>query len=437
MNNVKLKPGSYLVIKNRDTNGIITNYEFHIRSARGHRISGNISREEMELIYKSYSQNGANMTRLQVSKEFSRFSSKDIQHIFRVFNITKNISVLPPHLVEELSVDKAAEYAFSIKEDILVKKIEKEKYYQNEKYLTSILKENAELKEKLEDTSTFLNGLRLDKIKPFKVEKIPYKSDNDVIIYLSDIHIGAEVNNEGVYDNDYHEWEVYRRLSKVYSKIKNIGPIDKLLIMNLGDALDGYNNSTTRCSHNHILPQNMTNREQIKAYITIMYSFFKQLQTLPVNDIQFVSVCESNHGGDFEYAANIALQSILTHMNINCYIANKPIEYIKFSGWNVIYLHGKDNQNMFKNFPLTVNDKVESYFNEYIVRNKLKGKTIVVKGDLHQSATTKAKLFDYKSVGSLFGSSNWIHANFGHTPWACDYSIITKSGERLDGIICE
>lgn len=75
------------------------------------------------------------------------------------------------------------------------------------------------------------------------------------------------------------------------------------------------------------------------------------------------------------------------------------------------------------------------YLNEYIYQHNLNGDILVVKGDLHQSATSHAKLFKYKSVGSLFGSSNWIHANFGSTKWCCDYTVIDEQGDMIDGII--
>ena len=38
------------------------------------------------------------------------------------------------------------------------------------------------------------------------------------MVYLSDMHIGAHVSNEGVYDNEYNEAEVNRRLGKVLEK---------------------------------------------------------------------------------------------------------------------------------------------------------------------------------------------------------------------------
>ena len=56
--------------------------------------------------------------------------------------------------------------------------------------------------------------------------------------------------------------------------------------------------------------KNMSNREQIRNYIELMYSFFKSLSHLNV-PIKFVSVCESNHGGDNEYAATLALSTLL------------------------------------------------------------------------------------------------------------------------------
>ena len=59
----------------------------------------------------------------------------------------------------------------------------------------------------------------------------------------------------------------------------------------------------------------------------------------------------------------------------------------------------------------------------------------VMKGDLHQSAITRGKRFTYHSVSSLFGSSNWIMANFGNTAWGCDYTIISDEGLVTTGLI--
>ena len=89
---------------------------------------------------------------------------------------------------------------------------------------------------------------------------------------------------------------------------------------------------------------------------------------------------------------------------------------------------------MFKNWPLTLNDKTENFINQVLDENNIY-KATVVKGDLHQSATTYGKRIKYKAVGSLFGSSEWCSMNFGKTEACCDYSIIDDEGNSLDGRI--
>ena len=90
---------------------------------------------------------------------------------------------------------------------------------------------------------------------------------------------------------------------------------------------------------------------------------------------------------------------------------------------------------MFKNLPLTLDVKTENFINEYLDNKQIFGnKVVFVKGDLHQSATTYGRRFTYKSVGSLFGSSEWIHKNFGNTPACTDYSIV-DGAKIIDGRI--
>ena len=87
----------------------------------------------------------------------------------------------------------------------------------------------------------------------------------------------------------------------------------------------------------------------------------------------------------------------------------------------------KDINNQSRQFPLTLNPQTELYFANYIAEQNISNKHIyVVKGDLHNYAYTTGKQFDYISVGSMYGSSNYIVANFGHTKWSINYSIVTK-----------
>lgn len=425
-------------IKNSDGTLNSVTYEIHVPHEK--ILKGILSREDLEKIYSYYSKDGFNYTCKQISKFFLNLSPRDLKNIFKTFNITKDCCPLPPHLLEELCPEDAKLRILKIKESSLVKSVvsDSESYYKSR--VVEMQSEIIDLKNQLESYSSIISDAELEKIIPYKQDCITSKECNNIrhmVIYLSDMHIGAFVNNEGVYSNTYDENETRRRLTKIIDKIIEINPTE-ITVFNLGDAIDGFDNGTTRRSHGQILPQNMSNKEQVTVFIKLMWEFFNNIIALNLKvPINFISVSESNHGGAAEFTAVFALSKMLEHRGVSVKISDRPIDSVEIENTNVIFLHGYDSKNQFKNFPLTVNDRVESFFSEYIIRNELskKGKDIlIVKGDLHQSATTQAKCFIYKSVGSLFGSSNWIHSNFGQTPWGCDYSIFTKK-DRIDGLI--
>lgn len=415
-------------------NKLIDSYKFDIAVSKTKNLTGELTRTEMELLHRLYTSEGANLQSKSIAREFTQYTLQDVKRILRAFAITKASCALAPHQLEEMTTDEASAYALRLKEKTFIKKFEEDKIKYNDLKVKELFKQVNGLQEELNSSSTLLSGIQFNKLPIFKV-KPPKDKGVDIVLYVSDVHIGAEVNNEGVYTNVYSEEIAAGRLNKLVQLAGTFSNLKSITVFNLGDGIDGFDRRTTRPQHNHDLPQNMSNREQVRSYINVMYNLFKSLGQFKV-PMKFISVCESNHGGDGEYAATLALNALLEHSGVKTIIASRPIEHVVVNGTTFIYLHGKDNQNMFKNFPLTVDQRVENFFNEYIMRHEIKGKIVVVKGDLHQSATTKSKFFDYKSVGSLFGASNWIHANFGKTEWSCDYSIF-QNGMRLDGVINE
>lgn len=130
--------------------------------------------------------------------------------------------------------------------------------------------------------------------------------------------------------------------------------------------------------------------------------------------------------GDVGFMANKALEAVLSivNPNIEVRIFEKYIEHFTIGSHTFILCHGKDALDVFKNMPLVINDKTENQIREYIDYNNISGNIHFIKGDLHQSATTYAKKFRYKSVGSFFGSSEWIHKNFGNTSAVCDFDVV-------------
>lgn len=133
--------------------------------------------------------------------------------------------------------------------------------------------------------------------------------------------------------------------------------------------------------------------------------------------------------GDYGYAANKVLEAYLQGMGVEVHQFEKYMEYFECEGHTFILCHGKDDADVFKNMPLTIDIKTENMIDQFIDYNKLSGDIHFIKGDLHQSATTYGHKFRYRSVGSFFGSSEWIHKNFGRTPAAVDIDII--DGNRI------
>ena len=158
-----------------------------------------------------------------------------------------------------------------------------------------------------------------------------------------------------------------------------------------------------------------------------MLGFFDSLSKSKLFDnISYYCVVGGNHDGDFGYFANKTLEASLYRINPNIHIKifDKFIDEFVCDNHTFILCHGKDDKDMFKNLPLTLNEKTENKINEYIYYKNLKGNIHFIKGDLHQSATTYGKRFRYKSVGSFFGSSEWIHINFGNTKATCEIDIV-------------
>lgn len=420
----------------RDDNGKIKFYEFKVLRRDKAPLVGRLTRDEMNNIYRMYSYYGMSITQREISRYFPEYSLIDFKRILRVFSITKAVSPFAPHIIEEHSKEELMDMQMREKENDFLRGIEEQSIKNDRALLKKYAIENIELKRKLEEgVKIDLSGLDLASGKPFTPTGTPSKKN--LFLYLSDMHIGAYVSPLSIYSNPYDKDEVIRRINIILNRVHDLHEtykgFDNIYVCNLGDSLDGYNGQTTRGGHS--LPQNMCNKEQIHTFIFVMNYLFTELNKLEYNKMHYYCVGESNHDGDFGYAVNVALETILANKGVNCTIFDKFIGEFKAGETTFILCHGKDNKDMFKNLPLTLDIKTENFINEYLDTKGISGNVIFIKGDLHQSATTYGRRFTYRSVGSLFGSSEWIHKNFGNTCWSCDYSIVDETGNRLDGLI--
>ena len=288
-----------------------------------------------------------------------------------------------------------------------------------------------------------LKEILTKELSPVYIRTPEVINDKALFIYGSDKHIGALTKEDSVYTNKYDREEMRQRiviqtLKQIQHNIALYGQFDSLFIMDLGDALDGFNGKTTgglRGTSSHTLPQQLNNREQHDYYLELHKELF---DTIAVNlfakNIYFVATSNSNHGGDFEYGAMRNLETYLNvkYPDIKTYVSYKPYNHFTYGKHCIIFGHGKDDEDMKNGLPLVLNDKVSNVLNDYITVNKLNMYNIsFISGDLHQSAETYAKNFRYKKVLSQYGSSKWMHTNFGSGNPGLSLEIFLKNDKVI------
>jgi len=406
--------------------GKIQSYKFRILVRDKDDLVGELTREEVDNLYKLYSSEGANLTQRSVSRHFPQYTFQEFKKILRAFGVTKSSAPLAPHVIEEKGIDDLIDLTFQNKENNYLKKLEQDRAKLTEVKLKELTKKYWDLKNSMSDFRELTPNI--DASSRFNIAKPAITNDSTIMVYLSDMHIGADVSSYSIYNNNFNEDVAKERLLKIAIRISDLAAktnSTNVIVCNVGDSLDGFNGETTRGGHQ--LPQNMNNKDQYKKYIQMMIEFFGHLSECgQFNTIKFLAVEGGNHDGDFGYMANKSLEGCLAYLNpdIEVRIFEKYIEHFTVGSHTFIMCHGKDAKDVFKNMPLTINDKTTNQINQYIDYNNLSGDIHFIKGDLHQSAVTYSSRFRYKSVGSFFGSSEWIHKNFGNTLACCDFDIV-------------
>ena len=281
----------------------------------------------------------------------------------------------------------------------------------------------------IEDVQSLLKD-----ITPFQMKELEATSDTTLVVYLSDKHIGADVPSTALYENPYTEEELLERLRKVFEEITKTyleyGILTELVLVDLGDALDGYNGQTVRGGHK--LPQNMGNVEAFNLFISAHKQFYEGiLRSEMAEKVTIVHLCSDNHSGDFGYFANRALQEYLKTAyegDFTFHISRYFIEPLVRKDFTLLFTHGKDDEDMRNGLPLHLNPATETYIIDYLLNKGISTKNLhFIKGDLHQATTEQGKHFRYRNIPSVFGSSKWVMANFGYTKPGCGFDLFEGS----------
>lgn len=268
-------------------------------------------------------------------------------------------------------------------------------------------------------------------------------TDNSVAycIWASDKHVGASNSENALFGNKYDS-NVFR--TRMFSVLKDYieeassrgGRFDKVFIGDLGDALDGWDASTTRKSSTHKLRQNLSNRESFDVYVRIMCEFIEALVELDLsNSYEFVAVTNDNHSSDFGYICNRAVEIYLNMRfpDIKTTIIEKFVDTIDYGMHTFMLTHGKDDEYMKHGMPLDLDPKTEEFINSLIDEHKIPHtqKIHVIKGDLHQAGLNYGRRFTYRNVMSMYGSSDYTQTVYGPNPAGISIDIVHKYKNKV------
>ena len=403
----------------RDDDGSITYYTFEIYRKDSPTLSGKLDRHEMESIYRLYSIYGANLTQKIVSREFPQYTFIEFKRILRAFNIYKANSEFAPHIIEEKSEEELINLHNQNKENNVLRKIEKDQLAEANKLISKLAKENLELKKNSGDFH-FVEDVE---IKPVKIKE-KFDTHKDLILHLSDLHIGSTLTSGYLFCNDWNENERNRRLNTLVNLIgDNFGTLDTIVINMLGDYLDGMDNQTAR--RDHFMPQNMDNREQFNVFIRQMLMFIGRLTSL-CSKINIYAVPEGNHDGINGYMAIKALEYITTKKfpDIKFHVFDRFYGYYEFNGETYLIMHGKDSVYMKKPLPLNLNADSSNLIRDWLDREGLHQEHIhIIKGDLHSNNLNSCRKFEYRNVLSLFGESDYSQYNYQSNGYGVSYDF--------------
>lgn len=259
-------------------------------------------------------------------------------------------------------------------------------------------------------------------IKPVEVDSvyvpiIKEENDFDTLTY-TDVHIGMDTNpdNKAMYSVEWNRETTLASCDRMIKATIDNQKSSTLVIDELGDFLDGYNQQTTRGGH--ALPQNMSNEEAFDTALEFKMRLIDGLAPYYSN-IMVNNICNDNHAGSFGYFVNKAFKDICDvkypEIEVNNY--NKFINHYYMDNTCFVITHGKDDTSLKFGFKPHLDPKGIEKIDQYLKQNdvyKHANKIVFKKGDSHQALFDMCSTDDffYFNYPALSPSSMWVQNNF-------------------------
>jgi len=283
----------------------------------------------------------------------------------------------------------------------------------------------AELKEKLKELMPNLTPVNC---------YIPAAKEQTLVVCLADDHVGA-VNISNTFTRPLMSYQ--ERLERVFKEIVNLdSTFTKIILLSLGDQLNGWNSQTTRGGHE---VKSLSNKEQFDIYTGARSKFYDSVFSSGLaKEYWVIDVENSNHSGNgFSYMANQFLDLFVQtkYPDVLRASSNELLDYIIIGNDHIIVFgHGKDEKFMKKPMPAVLNAKTDLYIYDYILTkgyNPIDTHITLYKGDLHQHGIQMGKFGRYVNVPSIAGNSDFGDANFGNTKGGALLEIIDNNSYRI------
>jgi hypothetical protein len=288
----------------RDENKKVSSYHYKIFIRDEKSLEGYFTREEMDLVYRLYSNmDGAGMTLRGVSRYFSNLTFRDFKRILRAFNITKSSIPVAPHIIEESTEEEVMDIIFRNKENNILKKLEDERgryveknlkdahkliieYKNNEEWIESIVSRYIDQTDK----KTLITNIQKGKIN----KKDNKNTGKPLICFFGDIHYGKKYNNP-IYGRGYNKEIAHERILEIKNKILeqyNQYNSREIVLVNLGDLVESVLEDGMH--PNHTAEMDLFQEEQIFYAIDSLKVLLSEIHNNTNCPIEFYSI-HGNH----------------------------------------------------------------------------------------------------------------------------------------------
>ena len=256
-------------------------------------------------------------------------------------------------------------------------------------------------------------------VKRVDVEKfnIVKQKDFQTLTY-TDVHIGMDTDKykNSMYPVEWNRDSIIKSAKNMVKELLTNKCSDVLIVDELGDLLDGYNEKTTRGGHS--LPQNMSNEEAFDCALEFKILLL-DLLTPHYLELYFNNICNDNHAGSFGYFVNKAFKEIAELKYKDVYVRNyrQFINHYYYNNICFVISHGKDDKALKFGFKPQLDTKSIEKIDQYCKHNKIYQNCEMVifkKGDSHQALFDMCSSDDfyYFNYPALSPSSNWVQSNF-------------------------